>query len=38
MHEFILISPDEQSEALTSEAQAKLMISSVSLAVANTGW
>ena len=36
--EFLLISPDEGVESLTSQAQAKLMLSSVSVALANTGW
>ena len=38
MEQFVLIAPDEKSEALTSEAQSKLMLSSVSLAVHNIGW
>uniref|UniRef100_A0A1X7V2J5 Uncharacterized protein n=1 Tax=Amphimedon queenslandica TaxID=400682 RepID=A0A1X7V2J5_AMPQE len=36
--QFILISPDEKSHAISSEAQSKLLLSSISLAVANTGW
>lgn len=36
--QFILISPDERSPAITSEAQTKLMLSSVSLTINNTGW
>uniref|UniRef100_A0A1X7SER3 Uncharacterized protein n=1 Tax=Amphimedon queenslandica TaxID=400682 RepID=A0A1X7SER3_AMPQE len=35
--QFILISPDEKSHAISSEAQSKLLLSSISLAVANTG-
>ena len=38
VEQFVLIAPDEKSEALTSEAQSKLMISSISLAVHNAGW
>lgn len=36
--EFVLITPDEGVESLTSQAQAKLMLSSISVALANTGW
>ena len=36
--EFLLISPDEGVESLMSQAQAKLMLSSISVALANTGW
>ena len=36
--QFVLVSPDEKSEALVSEAQAKLMLSTISLAISSTGW
>ena len=36
--QFILICPDEKSKAILSEAQSKLLLSSVSLAISNTGW
>lgn len=36
--QFILICPDEKSQAILSEAQSKLLLSSVSLAISNTGW
>ena len=36
--EFVLVAPDEGVESLTSQAQAKLMLSSISVALANTGW
>lgn len=36
--EFVLIMPEKGTESLTSQAQAKLMLSSVSVAVANTQW
>lgn len=36
--EFVLVAPEKGSESLTSQAQAKLMLSSVSVAIANTQW
>eukprot|EP00731_Ephydatia_muelleri_P020222 Em0012g1047a len=35
--EFIVLAPEEGSDALTSQAQANLMLSTVSIAIANTG-
>ena len=36
--EFIVLAPEEGSDALTSEAQANLMLSTVSIALNNTSW
>ena len=36
--QFVLLSPDEGVECLTSQAQAKLMLSSISIAISNTQW
>ena len=38
VRQFVLIVPDEQTNPLHSQAQANLMLSSVSVAIANTGW
>ena len=38
VREFVIITPEKGVEALTSQAQAKLMLSSVSIAIANTHW
>lgn len=38
VQEFVLVMLDEGTEGLRSQAQANLLLSSVSIAVANTGW
>lgn len=38
VQEFVVLAPAKESEALCSEAQAKLIASSVAIAIKNTGW
>ena len=38
VREFVVLTPTVESEALCSEAQAKLIASSVAIAIENTGW
>ena len=38
LSQFVVICPTEGQESLHSQAQANLMISSVSIALNNTGW
>lgn len=38
VREFVLITPEKGVESLTSQAQVKLMLSTVSIAIANTQW
>lgn len=38
LSQFVVICPIEGAESLHSQAQANLMLSSVSIAITNTGW
>ena len=38
VQEFVVLAPAKESEALCSEAQAKLIASSIAIAIKNTGW
>ena len=38
LEEFVVIVPKNKDNEVTSEAQAKLIMSSVAIAVNNTGW
>lgn len=38
VREFVVISPGTNCEAIVSESKCNLLLSSVSIALANTGW
>lgn len=38
VQEFVVLAPSKEEDALCSEAQTKLIASSVAIAIKNTGW